>query len=122
MDRYWRLADMKKVFILCIVASLLGGLIGYFVPVVIPVEYSKLFSVAILAGIESVVKGVRMLIKKDFKSHLFIYGFFINIFVAIIFVFIGDCLGLDLYYVVLLALGFKLLQDLDIVKLYVLNK
>lgn len=113
---------MKKIIILCIVASLFGGMIGYFVPIVIPVEYNKLFSVAILAGIESVAKGIRMLIKKDFKSRSFIYGFFINILVAIAFVFIGDSLGLDLYYVVLLALGFKLLQDLDIVKLYVLNK
>lgn len=41
---------MKNVVILCVIAGLLGGSIGYIVPVVIPIEYNKLFSVAILAG------------------------------------------------------------------------
>lgn len=113
---------MNKVFILCIIASLCGGSIGYFTPVIIPVEYNKLFSVAILAGVESVFKGIRMMIKDNFDSRLFIYGFFMNVFIAVVFVFIGDSLGLDLYYVVLLALGFRLLQDLDIVKLYLFNR
>ena len=97
---------MKNVVILCVIAGLLGGSIGYIVPVVIPTEYNKLFSVAILAGIESVCSAIK----------------FANVIIAVLFVFIGDSLGLDLYYVILLALGFKLLQDLDVVKTYIFTK
>lgn len=51
---------MKNVVILCVIAGLLGGSIGYIVPVVIPTEYNKLFSVAILAGIESVCSAIKL--------------------------------------------------------------
>jgi small basic protein len=111
---------MKNVVILCVIAGLLGGSIGYIVPVVIPTEYNKLFSVAILAGIESVCSAIKLIIRD--KGNIFIITFFANVIIAVLFVFIGDSLGLDLYYVILLALGFKLLQDLDVVKTYIFTK
>ena len=46
---------MKNVFILCIIAGLFGGVVGYIVPIIIPAEYNKLFSVAILAGVRGVI-------------------------------------------------------------------
>ena len=112
---------MKNVVILCVIAGLLGGSIGYIVPVVIPTEYNKLFSVAILAGIESVCSAIKLIMRDKFKGNIFI-TFFANVIIAVLFVFIGDSLGLDLYYVILLALGFKLLQDLDVVKTYIFTK
>lgn len=113
---------MKNVVILCVIAGLLGGSIGYIVPVVIPTEYNKLFSVAILAGIESVCSVIKLIMRDKFKGNIFIITFFANVIIAVLFVFIGDSLGLDLYYVILLALGFKLLQDLDVVKTYIFIK
>ena len=72
--------------------------------------------------IKKFVISIKMLIKDRFNSRLFICNFFVNVFIAVAFVFVGDSLGLDLYYVVLLALGFRLLQDLDIIKLCLFNK
>lgn len=108
---------MKNVVILCVIAGLLGGSIGYIVPVVIPTEYNKLFSVAILAGIESVCSAIKLINTNNTAIITFAKKVIIKIFV-----FIGDSLGLDLYYVILLALGFKLLQDLDVVKTYIFTK
>lgn len=113
---------MKNVFILCIMAGLAGGIVGYITPVIIPIEYNKLFSVAILAGVESVCSAIRLVVKDRFQSKTFVMNFLINVVIVVLFVFIGDNLGLDLYYVVLLALGFRLLQDLDVVKIYLFNK
>lgn len=113
---------MKNIFILCIIAGLLGGIVGYMAPVIIPTEYNKLFSVAILAGVESVCSAIRLVVKDRFQSKTFVINFLINVVIVVLFVFIGDNLGLDLYYVVLLALGFRLLQDLDVVKIYLFNK
>ena len=67
---------MKNVVILCVIAGLLGGSIGYIVPVVIPIEYNKLFSVAILAGIESVCSAIKLIIRDKFKGNIFIITFF----------------------------------------------
>lgn len=113
---------MKNVFILCIIAGLAGGIVGYITPVIIPTEYNKLFSVAILAGVESVCSAIRLVVKDRFQSKTFVINFLVNVVIVVLFVFIGDNLGLDLYYVVLLALGFRLLQDLDVVKIYLFNK
>ena len=63
---------MKNVVILCVIAGLLGGSIGYIVPVVIPTEYNKLFSVAILAGIESVCSAIKLIMRDKFKGNIFI--------------------------------------------------
>lgn len=81
---------MKNVVILCVIAGLLGGSIGYIVPVVIPIEYNKLFSVAILAGIESVCSAIKLIIRDKFKGNIFIITFFANVIIAVLFVFIGD--------------------------------
>lgn len=113
---------MKNVVILCVIAGVLGSSIGYIIPVVIPTEYNKLFSVAILAGIESVCSAIKLIIRNKFEGNIFIIDFFCKCNYCCIVVFIGDNLGLDLYYVILLALGFKLLQDLDVVKTYIFTK
>ena len=85
---------MKNVVILCVIAGLLGGSIGYIVPVVIPTEYNKLFSVAILAGIESVCSAIKLIMRDKFKGNIFIITFFANVIIAVLFVFIGDSLGI----------------------------
>ena len=66
---------MKNVVILCVIAGLLGGSIGYIVPVVIPTEYNKLFSVAILAGIESVCSAIKLIMRDKFKGNIFLPHF-----------------------------------------------
>ena len=72
--------------------------------------------------IESVCSVIKLIMRDKFKGNIFIITFFANVIIAVLFVFIGDSLGLDLYYVILLALGFKLLQDLDVVKTYIFTK
>lgn len=113
---------MKKFFIICITAVLLGAVLGYIVPIVIPAAYTKLFSVAILAGLESVFSAIKLVIRDRFVGSTFILSFLVNVFIVVMFVFAGDSLGLDLYYVVLLAVGFRLLQNLDVVKVHLFNK
>ncbi len=113
---------VRKIWVLCLIAACIGGALGYVVPFIVPSMYSKLFSVAILAGIGSLFTGVKLIIRDKFDSRFFVLNFLATVVIAVIFVFIGDNLGLDLYYVVLLAIGFRLLQDLDIIKLYLFNK
>ena len=113
---------MKNFLFCCLVATLLGGFIGYLTPIIIPTNYSKLFSVAILAGVESIFSAIKLIIREKFNAQSFILNFLANVFIVVVFVFVGDNLGLDLYYVVLLAIGFRLLQDLDVIRLHLFNR
>lgn len=113
---------MKKIVILCIIFALLGSICGYLIPLNLNPVLNKIFSVATLAAVETLVNGLSLIIKRRFQTKIFILNFVISILIVAAFVILGDNLGLDLYYVVLLALGFKILQDLDTIKNYILNK
>ena len=105
-----------------IVALLLGLVLGYICPISIPVAYSKLFSVALLASLDSVFGGLRAAAEKKFKNVVFVTGFFSNALLAAFLVYVGDQLGIDLYYVALLTLGFRIFANLAILRHYALKK
>ena len=48
-------------------------------------------------------------------------GFFSNTLLAAALVFIGDRLGIDLYYVALLAFGFRMFKNLAMLRRYLLR-
>lgn len=99
-----------------------GLMLGTIAPISIPVAYAKLFSVALLASLDSVFGGLRAAAGGKFDNTVFISGFFTNALLAAFLVYIGDSLGIDLYYVALLAFGFRSFKNLAILRRYVLGK
>ena len=108
--------------ILPIAGIILGFAIGYVFPVVIPLAYAKLFSVALLASLDSVFGGLRAALGGQFDNTVFISGFFTNALLAAFLVFVGDRLGIDLYYVALLTFGFRIFKNLAILRRHLLKK
>ena len=108
--------------ILAIVGLLGGRLLGSICPISIPVAYAKLFSVALLASFDSVFGGYRAVLEEKFDNTIFISGFFINALLAAFLVYIGDHLGIDLYYVALLAFGLRIFQNLAIIRRHFFKK
>lgn len=108
--------------ILATAGLLVGLLLGSFCPLIIPVAYAKLFSVALLASLDSVFGGFRAAMEGAFDNTVFMSGFFVNGLLAAILVYIGDHLGIDLYYVALLAFGLRIFQNLAIIRRYFLKK
>ena len=108
--------------ILAVVGLFLGILLGSICPLSIPVAYAKLFSVALLASIDSVFGGYRAVLEEKFDNTIFISGFFINALLAAFLVYVGDHLGIDLYYVALLAFGLRIFQNLAIIRRYFFKK
>ena len=100
----------------------LGLVIGILFPISIPVEYAKFMSVALLASLDSVFGGLRAAIEEKFDNTIFITGFFTNALLAAGLVYIGERLGIDLYYVALLAFGLRIFQNLAIIRRYFLKK
>lgn len=108
--------------ILALLGLCVGLLLGSFCPLVIPVTYSKLFSVALLAGLDAVFGGFRSALDDRFDNTVFMSGFFVNGLLSAFLVYVGDHLGIDLYYVALLAFGLRIFQNLAIIRRYYLRK
>ena len=104
-----------------IVSVLLGLVIGYSSPLVIPVAYSKIFSVTLVAALDAAFGGLRAVVSERFDKRVFVTGFFSNTLLAAALVFIGDRLGIDLYYVALLAFGFRMFKNLAMLRRYLLR-
>ena len=104
-----------------IVSVLLGLVIGYSSPLVIPVAYSKIFSVALVAALDAAFGRLRAVVSERFDKRVFVTGFFSNTLLAAALVFIGDRLGIDLYYVALLAFGFRMFKNLAMLRRYLLR-
>lgn len=100
----------------------IGLLIGVTFPISVPFAYAKFMSVALLASLDSVFGGLRAGIEEKFDNTVFITGFFTNALMAAGLVYIGERLGIDLYYVALLAFGLRIFQNLAIIRRYFLRK
>ena len=105
-----------------LIGLLVGLLIGTLSPFSIPPDYAKYLSVALLASLDSVFGGLRAGIEEKFDNTVFITGFFTNALLAAGLVYVGDRLGLDLYYVALLTFGLRVFQNLAIIRRYFLKK
>lgn len=99
---------MSKVLI----GLLIGIALGCLCPITITGAYTKLFSVILLVALDSVFGGLRAALTDHFSDTVFITGFFTNALFAAFLVIFGDNLGIDLYYVALLAFGFRIFKNL----------
>lgn len=108
--------------VLPLIGLVIGLIIGSVFPISIPFEFAKFMSVALLASLDSVFGGLRAGIEEKFDNTVFITGFFTNALLAAGLVYIGDRLGIDLYYVALLAFGLRVFQNLAIIRRYFLKK
>lgn len=105
-----------------IIGLILGLILGTLCPILIPIAYSKLFSVAILASLDAIFGGLRAAANNKFENVVFITGFFSNALMATLLVYIGDRLGIDLYYVALLAFGFRIFKNLASLRRHYIRK
>lgn len=105
-----------------IAGLIIGIFAGLLFPVSIPMEYAKFMSVALLASLDSVFGGLRAGAEETFDNTVFITGFFTNALMAAGLVYVGERLGIDLYYVALLAFGLRIFQNLAIIRRYFLRK
>lgn len=108
--------------ILAIIGIIIGVAIGFFLPITYNPTYSLYISVAILACLDSVFGGVRANLEKKFNPEIFISGFFGNAILAAFLAYIGDRLGVPLYYAAIFAFGGRLFQNFAIIRRHLFSK
>jgi small basic protein len=105
-----------------ILGLMVGIIIGVLTPISVPPDFAKYMSVALLASLDSVFGGLRSGLEDKFDNVIFVTGFFSNALLAALLVFMGDKLGLDLYYVALLAFGMRIFQNLAIIRRHFIKR
>ncbi|OPJ56862.1 small basic family protein [Alkalithermobacter paradoxus] len=108
--------------ILTMVGLALGVIIGYYIPVTYPDSYSLYISVAILASLDSVFGAIRANIEGNYNNIIFITGFFGNAIIAGFLAYIGDKLGVPLYYASIFVFGGRLFQNFAIIRRCVFDR
>ena len=101
---------------------LAGVALGIFMPMHMPLEYSKYMSVALMAGLDSVFGGLRAACDDTFDSTVFITGFFTNTLLAVGITYMGERLSIDLYFVAILTFGLRMFQNLAAIRRMLLKK
>lgn len=110
------------MIILALIGIILGVLIGVYLPITYSASYSLYISVAILACLDSVFGGIRATLEKKFNTEIFISGFFGNAILAAFLAYVGDRLGVPLYYAAIFAFGGRLFQNFAIIRRLLFRK
>ena len=110
------------VYVWILGGLVLGVAIGIISTFDVTVSYAKYTSVALLSALDSVFGGTRAAIERTFQLSIFITGFFSNSLLAAVLVFLGNAVGIDLYYVALISFGLRLFQNTAAIRRLLLTK
>lgn len=104
------------------IGLLVGIVLGIVWPGNIPDKFSPYISIAILASLCSVFGAVRAILSKNFKTDIFISGFFGNAILAAILVYIGEKLGMPLHFAAVIFFGVRIFENFAIIRRVLLEK
>jgi small basic protein len=98
--------------LLPLIALIAGFLLVYRLFPAVPVAWADYVAVAVLAGFDALIGGLRARLEGHFDEAVFLSGFFANIVLAAVLAYLGDKLGVDLYLAVVVALGIRIFNNL----------
>jgi len=99
-----------------LLAGALGFALVYFSGAAFPTQYAQYLSLAALAGLDSLIGGVRAGTEGKFKSDVFISGFLTNTLLAAFLAYLGDLMGQPLGLAAVVALGGRIFVNLSIIR------
>lgn len=110
------------MWLLVIFCLMIGIIVGFHVPLLIPIFFAKYLSVAILASLDSFFGGIRAYLEADFDNVVLLSGFVSNSLLAAGLAYIGDQLGVALYIAAVFAFGVRIFQNLAIIRRSIIHR
>lgn len=108
--------------IYAILGLFIGVVIGFILPYTYNSVYSLYISVAILASLDSLFGGIRANLEDKFDIGMFLTGFFGNAIIAAFLAFVGEKLGVPLYYAAIITFGGRMFDNFAAMRRIWLNK
>lgn len=104
------------------IGLIVGILLGILWPGYMPDKFSPYISIAILASLDSIFGAIRAMLSKNFKTDIFISGFFGNSLLAVLLIYIGERLGMPLHFAAVVVFGGRIFENFAIVRRVLLEK
>ena len=104
-----------------IFGCIIGAILGNFAPI-ISYTYSSYLAIAIIAALDSVLRGKASSLKKNFDMGIFISGFFGNAILAMLLAYLGQRLNVDIYLVSIFVFVSRMFNNLGFIRRYYLEK
>lgn len=108
--------------IFALIGILIGAIIGFLLPYTYNTAYSLYITVAILASLDSVFGGIRSNLEERFDIKVFLSGFFGNSILAAFLAYIGDLLGVPLYFAAIFTFGGRIFDNFAAIRRLLLYK
>lgn len=109
--------------LVAMVVGLVGGiLLGFSLDISYPTEYSFYITMGLLAAIDSIVGAARSYLAGKYNNLIFITGFVANAILAGLLAYLGDRLGVPLYYAAIFVFGGRLFQNLAVIRRLLIDK
>lgn len=108
--------------ILAIMGILIGGIIGFLLPYTYNTEYSLYVTMIILVCLDSIFGGIRSNLENKFNIKIFVSDLLGNSILAVFLTYIGDRLGVPLYYSAILIFGGKIFNNFSTIRRIILLK
>jgi small basic protein len=98
--------------------ALLAGVLGFVIASKfnIQIVYSPYISLAALAGIDSIIGGLRSAQEGNFRGNVLVSGFLVNTLLAAFLAYLGELLGQQLGLAAVVALGGRIFVNLSIIR------
>lgn len=104
------------------IGLIIGILIGMFSNVAIPAQFDAYLSVAIFACLDSVFGALKAFMKKEFRTDVFISGFFGNAILAVALTYLGDKLEMPVYIAAVIVFGSRIFNNFSVIRRVLLDK
>lgn len=95
-----------------VIAGVFGVACGLVMPYNVSAENLPYIAMAILAALDSIFGALLAYFNKRFNMNVFITGLVTNAILAVLFIYIGDLLGISLYFAVLIVFGVRIFNNM----------
>ncbi len=101
---------------------ILGLIIGFSTGVAYPSEYTFYITVALLAALDSLLGAARSQLEKKFSVAVFLSGLVVNTILAGALTYLGDLLGVPIYYAAIITFGGRLFNNMAMIRRILLDR
>lgn len=106
--------------ILVLLAGLAGIFVGVKTNIAIPVTFSRYTAVMLLAALDSIFGALKASLNGRYENAVFLSGLITNSAMAGALTFLGDKLGVELYFAAIFAFGVRIFQNIAIIRRHLL--
>ncbi len=108
--------------ILIAIFIVVGVILGLYIPIEFFSITSFYVSVGILAAMDAIVGAIKATYMDEFDPVIFGSGLFINTILAMILSWVGDRLGIPLYYAAVFVFGTRLFNNLALIRRQIITR